>query len=94
MLFFTGLVVEFPIFNEGYQLLLVRLVERGAVHDTEAMSYSRVFLIFDGQLNGLALLHGLGNMLKEKLVVTLFNPQNIMKFILLKIINMRCVGTQ
>jgi len=94
MLFFTGFAVEFPIFNKGYQFILVRLVERGAVHNTEAMSYSRVFFIFDGQLNGLTLFHGLSNMLKEKLVVTLFNPQNKIKIILLKIINMRCVGTQ
>jgi len=70
MLFFTGLAVELPIFDKSYQFILVRLVERGAVHNTEAMSYSRVFLIFDGQLNGLTLFcfASVGNGLSDRLL--------------------------
>jgi len=51
-------------------------------------------LIRQGQLNGLTAFYRLLNVLKEKFMVSLFDPENIMTVILLKVLNMRRIGAE
>lgn len=75
MLPFAGFCVDLPIFDKGYPLILVRLVERGMIHDAETMAYVRIFLVIDGQLDCLTIFYGLIDMLKEKFVAPSLTPR-------------------
>ena len=82
---------DFPVLDEIDQQVWVSFIQGRLVDETKAMHHPFAFTFEFGGLPGLV---SLGNIFEQELMVTFFDPQNVVQTVLSKLGDMRRIGTE